>query len=133
MISTYGSVIPENLYIACIEATTFHSMSAYMLNRTLRHEFMAKYKNIRSSTNFKKFLHTLPEGVVIIENETTNVKFVNSKFKNYTNDDIVQFENFEQRANDEFDTLMRGSSREDNIDDYKSSIEKILEDFKVIS
>ena len=59
--------MPENFFIAIMETIFFHAFGSFLFSRTLKMEFLANYKNKKSSKEFREFLHTLPEGVTIVD------------------------------------------------------------------
>ena len=137
---TYGD-IPENLYVAFLETVFFYSFGNYLFSRSSKLEFLAGYKNKKSSQSFRKFLHTLPEGIVIIDDTTSSFKFVNSKFKNTLaiNDYIAAEENLhqinqmQQEINSEFDALIRDTNNEEfNHRPHSKAINDLMRHFRVM-
>ena len=90
------------------------AFNAFLISRTFKKEFMAKYKANKSSKEFRKFLDSLPEGVSIIDEEASQFKFINQKlkqtfdiksfFKPSENSDIL--DEIKQTIDEEFDELL---------------------------
>jgi signal transduction histidine kinase len=132
--------LPENLFIAIIETIFFHAFGSFLFSRTLKMEFLANYKNKKSSKEFREFLDTLPEGVTIVDDQTSEFKFVNSKFKETLNmhayqeagNDSLLLQNMQQQINEEFDQLMKKfKEKEGERESTANEFKKILKPFKV--
>jgi signal transduction histidine kinase len=116
-------------------------MASFLFGRTMKKEFLAFYKNTKSSKEFREFLHTLPEGVTIVDNITSEFKFVNSKFQQnlncYEKGEEKMFVEMkipiEKKVNGEIDKLMRNNSNtEIHLEKSKKDIETLLNDFRVL-
>lgn len=82
----------------------------------MNREFLANYKQSKTSKGFHKFLHSLPEGVSIIDDKTSKIKFLNNTIKQTfdsnlyyeSSTSIPELQEFQHRLNDKFDSMMRG-------------------------
>jgi K+-sensing histidine kinase KdpD len=134
--------MPENLFIAIIESIFFNAFGSFLFSRTLKKEFLANRQNTKSSKEFRDFLHTLPEGVTIVDDETSEFKFVNFKFrqtlniKNFkqSNENSIIFDRLHEKIDTEFEKMARkfsiSNSSSNQIED-ESNMENVLNCFKV--
>lgn len=106
------TVVPETLYVGISETIFFLGFGSYLFSRTLKNEFLANYKHKKSSMGFKKFLHSLPEGVTIIDDNLDKFNFINSKLKQTVNLDLyfgeassrlLEIQDFQFNLNKEID------------------------------
>jgi signal transduction histidine kinase len=132
--------VPFHLFSWFVEAVIFHAFASFLSGRTLKKEFLANYKNKKSSKEFREFLDTLPEGVTIVDDQTSEFKFVNSKFKETLNmhayqeagNDSLLLQNMQQQINEEFDQLMKKFKEKDGErESTANKFKKILKPFKV--
>lgn len=133
--------IPENLYIAILETIFFHAFGSYLVSRTLKQEFLATIKSKKASTSFRSFLHTLPEGVVIVDDAASSFEFVNSRLKSTLN--VQKFVDGDRLAQDlarlqqnislEFDQMMSDLAAADNFEfaEHQATIRRLLGCFRV--
>ena len=52
------------------------------MSKTFKEEFLANYNARESSKEFRKLLQNIPEGVVLFDENTSNINFVNFEMKN---------------------------------------------------
>mmetsp|Transcript_2407 Transcript_2407/g.2082 ORF Transcript_2407/g.2082 Transcript_2407/m.2082 type:complete len:174 (+) Transcript_2407:444-965(+) len=77
-----------------------YAFNGYCISRMFQKEFLAKYKAKESSTEFKRFLNSLPEGVSIINDIKTQFRFINSRLKRIL--DVSSF----LKANDKTENIL---------------------------
>jgi signal transduction histidine kinase len=86
-------------------------------------------------------LHTLPEGVTIVDDKTTEFKFVNFKFKTTLNinsyqeadNDSVLIDSMQEKINEEFNEMIKRFSANDHASNCQAKATmRILEFFQVV-
>ena len=70
-----------DLILGFTQTIVLFSFGCYINSRTLKREFIVSYKANESSKELKEFLKSLPEGVSIIDNLDSEIKFINNKMK----------------------------------------------------
>lgn len=102
---------------------------------------MLAIKVNKSSKEFKEFLHILPEGVTIVDDNTTEFKFVNFKFKTTlnvnsyqeANNDSILIDDMQEKISEEFNEMIKKFSEGDHTSSRQAKATmRILEFFKVI-
>lgn len=73
--------VPNELAIGLLEASLLYALCAYLSSRTLYRECSANYQAKETSKEFKQILKCLPEGVSIVEHDSSELKFYNSKLR----------------------------------------------------
>ncbi|CAI2385706.1 unnamed protein product [Moneuplotes crassus] len=107
----YNQVQPWVLQILIFSLTIF-CCNAFLLSRTFKQEFISTHKAKQATSQLKKVLQVLPEGVIIMDERGENLKFINKKLKQA------------------FDVSSFYKTKSDNMDvaEAKESIDKLLED-----
>jgi hypothetical protein len=91
-------------------------------------KFIANYKYKQSSKGFKKVLHILPEGITIIDDATSEFKFINPKLKQtfdvrsyvHTMENVEQLDVIQDKINSEFDDVLAQISNNNSFHDTTS-------------
>jgi hypothetical protein len=91
-------------------------------------KFIANYKYKQSSKGFKRVLHILPEGITIIDDATSEFKFINPKLKQtfdirsyvHTMDNVEQLDVIQEKINSEFDGVIAQISNNNSFHDTTS-------------
>ena len=73
--------VPPSMYVAFFNALLFFTLSAYFLWRSFRSEFIAKYTQQKSAEQSQRTWFIMPEGVTIFNNQSSEIEFMNPKFK----------------------------------------------------
>ena len=126
--------IPSNLVFGIFETVLCYALGSYLNSKTLIREIWANHQAKESSKEFKGFLESLPEGVSIIDDDNSDFKFINLKFKEAFNIELFceaqsnlrNLDRLKAKIDEEFNQIM-SSSPESNHKD--SSSKKLLKQF----
>ncbi|CAI2386159.1 unnamed protein product [Moneuplotes crassus] len=73
--------VPALVLHVLLFSLTIFLFNAFLISQTFKQEFMATYTAKRASSQMKKVLQVLPEGVIIIDEQGEDLKFINKKLK----------------------------------------------------
>mmetsp|Transcript_2419 Transcript_2419/g.2092 ORF Transcript_2419/g.2092 Transcript_2419/m.2092 type:complete len:132 (+) Transcript_2419:410-805(+) len=110
-LSTHFGELPITVYTGMSFAVISYAFHGYCVSKMFKKEFLALYKADESSKAFKHFLNNLPEGVSIINDSTSELKFMNTtlkkvfSLKTYTNniENIAELNRIQEDIDREFD------------------------------
>mmetsp|Transcript_8889 Transcript_8889/g.7872 ORF Transcript_8889/g.7872 Transcript_8889/m.7872 type:complete len:127 (-) Transcript_8889:1271-1651(-) len=110
-------ILPLHVFLTFIEILLFYAVASYINCKNLEKEFLANSKAQESSTEFKQFLKSLPEGVSIIDDDSEEIKFINLKLKETFNVKLFleakegqqKLDDIETEINKDFDKVLNNS------------------------
>ena len=73
--------IPPVLILGFINSLILYTICSYCLWKSLKNEYLAKHIQKKSAEQFQNTCFVMPEGVTIIDDKSSQVKFMNPKFK----------------------------------------------------
>ena len=123
--------------IFTVVAFTFNT---YLISRNFKKEFIANYKARESYLEFQKFLQNLPEGVSIIDDSTSQFKFINLKLKESlhidsfikTKQKIMKLEEMKREAEEGFKEILENIDKTNHEENSQKFMKDYLNNFSVL-
>lgn len=125
--------------MALIISTSAFTFNAYLISRNFKKEFIANYKARESYQEFQKFLHNLPEGVSIIDDSTSQFKFINLKLKQSLNIDsfvktknkVAKLEKMKEEVEEGFNKILENIAKDKDEESSQVFMSNYLNKFSV--
>ncbi|CAI2386523.1 unnamed protein product [Moneuplotes crassus] len=81
MLRIYFDSVPITVLFALGSSLTVFGISGFLISRNLKQEFLSTFIAQQASSQLKKILEGLPEGVTIMNEQGDELKFINQKLK----------------------------------------------------
>ncbi|CAI2386311.1 unnamed protein product [Moneuplotes crassus] len=138
MLKTFYDQMPNSVLLALIFSCTAFCFNAFLISRNYKQEFLSSHKAKQASSQLKKILKGLPEGVVIMDEQGGQLKLINKKLKQTFNlslfyksqKESIELSRVQDEINESFDKIYsKKNAGGTDLKDNKKYLENIFNHF----